>query len=380
MKFGWLADTHLDTVQYGMERRREDFEISFASAVQDMLDRKIRVIIHSGDLINSNRPSPRTMKFLQAIHDRLRAVYAVMLVVSGNHDRTTPHWVETLVGPDPYYGIQLLDFKTVKYMDKAGDPGLIIYGAPTMSAEQFRKHEFPQADVLVIHQMIKEFVDYEQHDVICLADIPPKYKLVAVGDVHVHKIIEQPGRPGCYIGYPGSTELKSETEDGNKVWIDCYLAPDGQLTLTPVPIVTRAVLRIDLTQQNVEIDVVIGQVVKWCDGHPHEREPIIFITYLNTYDQVMPKFKTAFNPDKFILRFKPVFGKVLTRTADGQVVEATDNLTVEDILRGEISTAPELFGIASQLIKSDVDESAALDEFIAGRLRELEKPTDVEHG
>ena len=391
MIFGWISDSHLDCTQYGLERRRLDFASAFRSAVEDMLSQQIRIIINSGDIINSNRPSPATMQFLRVVNDILRAKNAVMYVVSGNHDRTDPHWIETLGNPDASFGIQMLDFKMVKHHHPDNPNGVSFYGVPFMAPDQFRKHQFVPADVLVMHQMVQEFVDYEQADCVKLADIPPLYKLIALGDVHVHKIIEQAGRPHCFVGYPGSTEMKSETEDETKYWVECHLDVNGWVTLLPHKIDTRQVIRIKITDPATDttgIDAAIVSVHKLEHrdrgfgieyGDPGYRPPIIFITYLNTLTEVMPKFKAAFDPDRYILRFEPVFGKALTQSADGTLVEDKDNLTIEDILRGELATHPELFGIASQLINTDVDANAAIDEFIEQRLRAVKATTAIVH-
>src|SRR4051812_45419336 len=151
MKFGWISDTHLDTIQYGMERRRSDFMYAFNWAIDDMLANQILVIVHSGDLINSNRPSPATMKLMQVVNKKLRRANAVMYVVSGNHDRTTPHWVETLENADYDFGIQLLDFKRVVHQHPDNPDGVSFYGVPGMSPQQFKEHKFEPATVLIMH-------------------------------------------------------------------------------------------------------------------------------------------------------------------------------------------------------------------------------------
>jgi DNA repair exonuclease SbcCD nuclease subunit len=373
MKFGWLSDTHLGYMQYGLERRKTDFAFALKDAVGQMLRRDIRVIIHSGDLLHSNRPSPDVIYDLKTINKMLIEAGAAMYVVSGNHDRTVPHWIETLENTFPRLGIQLMDFRAVGYPD--GDGFVNFYGVPYMAPEQFKRFAFPDGDVLVMHQMLQEFVGYQSPEMLSAVNMPKSYKLIAIGDVHVNQQLRI--SDNTWIGYPGSTELYSESEDAVKYWMECTLDESKRLSMTRVPINTRKVIRIDIwSDESGELEKTIAQVngmwEKSLAANPNEREPILIITFLNSVEGVMQKFQAAFNPDKFILRWKPVYNEVLIQKALSCGIAEQDEMSISDILRSQLASKPGLFGIASQLINPEIDGNAALNEFIEGRIRSAE--------
>lgn len=373
MKFGWLSDTHLGYMQYGLERRRNDFAFAFKNAIWQMLQRDIKVIIHSGDLLHSNRPGPDSICELLAVNQLLLQHEAALYVVSGNHDRTVPHWTDVLEKRHTALGIQLLDFRSIARHD---DNGMEVRfcGVPYMPPEQFRKHQFPPGDVLVMHQMIQEFIGFKLDGLLTVADLPAGYKLIAMGDVHVNQQME---RGGTWVGYPGSTELYSDAEEDVKYWMECTLNAERKLTMERVPIETRLVYRVNiLSDKTGDVEQTIATINSMWEKAKGEalemREPILIVTFLSSIPDVMAKFQTAFNPDKFVIRWKPVFGELLSKSALASGIMEQEELTVTDILRSQLSAKPELFGIASQLINPEIDGNAALNEFIEGRLRSLE--------
>lgn len=380
MKIGWLSDSHLGCLQYGLERRRSDFFIGLDNAIRDMVDNhQISVIIHSGDLIDSNRPHPQVLKDLVGLNEFLQRKLVTVYVVSGNHDRTDPHWL-TVLNNKNTYGFQLLDYRTVDHLDNELKNGtkVTICGTPYMPPEVFRQHRFPKADILVCHQMLREFVDYggDNVEMLGIADLPKGYRLIAIGDVHIHKLMEHPEEPGCWLGYPGSTELKEAGEDGKKFWVECIVDNlNRNLTLVPHSIDTRPVLRVDLTHpdcQTEAIDNAIVTIKRWEEAQSQDgRKPILFISHLNTLPEVMHKFKVAFDPDQYILRFDPIFATT-ARKQHGLVDEAVKETTIAEILRNELKTDTHLYEVASKLINQDLDPNGVIEEYIAARLRDIE--------
>ncbi len=372
MKFGWISDSHIGFQQYGLSERRIDFSVSIKRAITDMMQRGIKIVIHSGDLLHSNRPGPASIMTLLEINELLKQNGAVMWVIQGNHDRTDPNWIKVLANTDEKTGIQTLDFRRIEFADASGTK-LSFYGVPYMSAEQFVKHEFKPADVLVMHQMVQEFMEFETSLAVKLPSLPAGYKLIAIGDVHIHKIIVRPGNPGCFVGYTGSTELYSASETEDKFWIEGTFDINRNLSLLPVPIPTRPVIRVNILKSSTtaaDLDLLVTSINASISKDKDFRLPMIFIRYLNTIPDVIAKFQAMFNPQLYILRFQPVFG---TRT--GEAITGSDpveeNLSVDDILRTQVITKPELYGIASVMVNQNVDANAAIDEYIETRLRTI---------
>jgi Calcineurin-like phosphoesterase len=357
MKFAHLSDSHIGFRQYGLERRRKDFEQAFESAVSDILNRGIRFIVHTGDLLNSNRPGPDAIQCLNRIHRNLIAHNAHMAVASGNHDYTIPPWPSVLV-PDEY-GIKCRDFEVVR----SGDAS--FYFVPSMPVEQFMKHEFKEADVLLWHGLVRPFINFEAVNSLDISELPcHRYRMILLGDVHITEIMTAPQNPACKVGYIGSTEMCNSREPEEKFWgeIDTRDWSTRKHIIATRPILHWKI-ESEITDSWMErmIDVVRGLSLK------DTRKPIIFIDYGSHIPGVVERMRRTFNPDEFILQFRPEM--VMTSGPGVPMPAMEDNMSVEDLLRSKIAMREDLVPVALGLVNQDMDPKAVLDEFIEQRIR-----------
>lgn len=369
MRFAWLSDTQLGFYQYGLERRRSDFEYAFESSVDDILSRGIKMIVHTGDLLNSNRPGSEALTCLKRVHRKLIENGARMLVITANHDMADPPWPTILEENNEQTGILIRDNQLFAH------EGVMFYCAPFMSNERFLQIEWPKADVLLCHIMLQEFIGFPSPTALKIADMPlDKFGAILMGDIHVTDIRTV---GGCLIGYPGSTELNSETEPSEKFWI----AVEFDTEIRKVPAViqheirTRKVFRYVISTPD-QVERIIAEITAKWEEHKKKtgdlREPIVFLEYPSDLAGVMERFRTAFNPDKWILRFKSV---IQLQAKTGMPLNpGQQDLTVEDILRSELAMRQDMIPIATQLITQDVNADAALNEFIEARIRAIEGP------
>ena len=56
MKIAHMADTHLGHRQYGIEEREDDLYEAFKNVIDDMIERDVDVVLHSGDLFQNPKP------------------------------------------------------------------------------------------------------------------------------------------------------------------------------------------------------------------------------------------------------------------------------------------------------------------------------------
>ncbi len=92
MKIIHLSDTHLGQSAYrkisenGYNQREEDINAAFAESIDKILEIRPDLVLHSGDLFNSARPTNRIISFaLEQILRLIRAGIRV-IIICGNHD------------------------------------------------------------------------------------------------------------------------------------------------------------------------------------------------------------------------------------------------------------------------------------------------------
>ena len=364
MKFAHLSDSHLGFQQYGREARKDDFSIALFNAVRDIVNTGIKLIVHTGDLLNANRPGPDTIAVLVRINDYLIEHKARMFVISGNHDQTDPHWSFVLKRePMFHYGLSCQDHQVVT-IDNVSFNCL-----PFMSNAKFKEMEFQPGNVLLWHGQIRELLGYPSEHALTMDELPyTKYQLILLGDVHVQKYVQHPKNPHCWVGYPGSTELFRENEDVDKYWTEISFEP-GQLAdpvFTHYRIKTRPVLRVKIHSEG-DIEKMVAKVKAFTDDYCTDgRKPILFLEYPSTLPNVLQRFYAEFDPNQHIIEPRPFFP--LEINAPPVPGEEADDLTVDQILRRRLAIKPELTEIALQLVNPEANADACITEYIAARV------------
>lgn len=370
IKVAWISDSHLGLQQYGLARRRHDFAHAYMSAIKNMIDQGTDLILHTGDLLNSSRPSPEDVAVLKEGNRLLVNHGITMLIVNGNHDSTGLSWADIAKEGETNSGYKMLDTRD-------GQPflfgGLKIHGLPHMHRNELVKI-LPslKGEVLMLHQAIKDFIGFPSESALSVSEIPlANFQLVAVGDIHINNTYQDIDSK-CWIGYSGSTELNSETEPENKVWKELQWENGSLVKISDHPIDTRPVKRITIkTQADLE-----AALTKLVDDHPHYeandiRKPIVFCHYTHTVPKILERFIGALDPDDYILRFKPIFS---TEAKEGEPAsELPDNLTVEDIRRSMVPKDSSLYMISERLMDPNIqsdEANAALDQWIEKQMAE----------
>lgn len=359
-KFTWMSDTHVGYRQYGLERRERDFQLSFINAVQTAIDTGSKFIIHSGDIIHNNRPTAQTIMCLKKAHDMLREAGIPMWVVSGNHDFSEPHWISTINPDNDEDGIFLIDGKTLQY------EGFSIYGCPWLPRDAFLASlpQIPNADVIVWHGAIAEFIGFPQASALKLEELPlDKCQLWAAGDIHVNRmrtVVNKRLGGVTHVGYPGSTEMNSSSEDDVKV-IKVVTVEDGKIVkLVDLSVATRKVVKITI---GCEADVQhhIDALKTMANGDRYS--PLVYIEYPSDIGfDIQARFNNALNPNEFVLRFEQ---DSVVREESGDYVPVTNmQLTPEEVLYQILPPNSEILPVARQLIDPAQDANRILDEYI----------------
>ncbi len=214
MKFAHIADTHLGYKQYGLLERENDFYYTFNKIVDKIIEERVDFVIHSGDLFETNRPSPKALVTFQNALLKLRKADIPMYGITGNHDVIQR---KGFVPPQELFrklGFRLIDQQRPFYLE--GD--IFITGIPYMSKsmkpllmkkleEASKKAEEYEKSILILHQGIDKYLpfDYELET----GELPTNFNYYAMG--HVHNYINERYGKGKLV-YPGSTEIWKTNE------------------------------------------------------------------------------------------------------------------------------------------------------------------------
>jgi exonuclease SbcD len=219
VRIAHFADTHLGYKQYNLDEREKDIYNSLDEIGDRILEEHADIVIHSGDLFDSPRPTPQAYRafknFLKKVGSKAR-VFAVL----GDHDRpksrgVAPHvlfedeiQILGLGGRAQHQELQI-DGKTVLV---AGLSNLSRSYRPILLEELKGLGSIDlngKLGVLALHEGIDKFLPFEGAFELCLSEVPKNFNYVAMG--HLHSRIKATVGEG-ELAYPGSSEIIRRTE------------------------------------------------------------------------------------------------------------------------------------------------------------------------
>ncbi|MFC1559569.1 exonuclease SbcCD subunit D [Candidatus Margulisiibacteriota bacterium] len=228
MKIIHLADTHLGHSAYrklsesGFNQREEDVILSFLDAVDKIISMKPDVVLHSGDLFDTVRPTNRIVRI--GIEQLLRIYNAKipLVLISGNHETPKQLYKGSIYS---IFDALPLDKERshILYKEKYEQvkfDGLTIHAIPQCSTDKIFKDELKKVkidpdtkNVLMLHAGVsgmKEFSHGEANEL--LVDYgwinKSKFDYVALG--HYHGCVNV----GKNAWFSGSIERMSFNEVG----------------------------------------------------------------------------------------------------------------------------------------------------------------------
>lgn len=86
MKIAHMADTHLGHRQYGIEEREDDLYEAFQNVIDDMIERDVDVVLHSGDLFQNPKPQIKAILAAKEGFEKLKKHNIPVYAIAGNHD------------------------------------------------------------------------------------------------------------------------------------------------------------------------------------------------------------------------------------------------------------------------------------------------------
>lgn len=309
VKIAHIADCHLRSTQYGSRERGRAFFKGLMSAVKTAVEQEdVRAIICAGDLLDGPYPSAEIIADqLHSLNRYLREQNVPMLVINGNHDNTRVPWGEAFLhyckeqttnGIVPLDGVET-HYKCFRVCQKGNfNCEATVCGTSFCQPEELRawlaarKEQGLEADILVWHGEVLEFIGYPKEDCINLSDFPEgMFKVVAMGDQHIHKYIKRES-DGLIVAYPGSTEMCSSSEDSKKKMY-VYTFENHELKdIKSVPFHTQPVQRFDIhTPEDLE--------KAYSEMQPGA---LVYVDYSPTVKGCLPRLKSFIDthPETFL--------------------------------------------------------------------------------
>jgi len=284
MKFAHLADTHLGYRQFGLIEREKDFYEVFEKIIDKIIEEEVDFVIHSGDLFETERPTPNALLNFQKGLLKLRGAGIPMYAIAGNHDvvmrkgAIPPHVIFKKLG------LKVISKINPTYMQ--GDiliAGLQYYPSSHDKAMKNKLSELSQKaanyekSILVLHQGIDKYFgpQYELE----IGDIPDNFNYYALG--HIHKYVNDDFGKGKLV-YPGSTEIWRTNEIN-----DYRLNGKGFVVVDmdgPKPQVKR--VKIDIQREFIERSIDYNNLEKGILGikeliQSFDKKPILNLTIKN---------------------------------------------------------------------------------------------------
>ncbi len=225
MKFAHLADAHLGYEQYHLHFRADDFAKSFKMAVERSIEEDVDFVVISGDIFHRSSPNPKTIKQAIEIISMFKRENIPVFAIEGNHDKT----IKDVSIYDLLESLGLLHklglrrkFIKDEFVNskKIGEVHLVygifedirIVGDTHRSSYQFKhlmeNRYLPDGDIVVLHNSVKEIIDFEISDDYITMSILPKAKYYALGHVHIPIAKNVDGSWFVYPGCPERTDAR----------------------------------------------------------------------------------------------------------------------------------------------------------------------------
>ena len=217
VRLAHLADTHLGYKQYNLEEREKDIYDALEEIGDKILEEHADIVVHSGDLFDSPRPTPQAYfafkKFLKKLDGKVK-----FFAVLGDHDRPKSRGVAPHVLFDDQVQVLGVGGNAEHQSVSVGGQDVLVAGLSSLSrayrvvlVEELKKLGALQlggkVGILVLHESIDKFFPFGSE--LSLDEVPRNFSYVAMG--HLHARIKASFGEG-ELAYPGSSEIIRKDE------------------------------------------------------------------------------------------------------------------------------------------------------------------------
>jgi exonuclease SbcD len=214
-----FSDTHLGYRQYNLEEREQDIYRALDEIGDKILEERVDIVVHCGDLFDSPRPTPQAYrefkKFLAKLDGKVK-----FFAVLGDHDRPKSRGIAPqLIFEDQIHILGVNGCEEHQVVSVNNEEILVAglsnlsRGYRVMLLEELKKlsnlYVSGKRGILLLHEAVDKFLPYEGAFELHMNEIPKNFGYVAMG--HLHARIRASLGDG-ELAYPGSSEIISKTE------------------------------------------------------------------------------------------------------------------------------------------------------------------------
>lgn len=225
MKFVHISDTHLGAAGFGrrisatgVNQREEDICNSFAWAIDKILELQPQVVLHSGDLFHSVRPSNRILIFAIKQFLKLSQANIKVVIISGNHDAPKQRAIGSVLSvlevfPNIYPVFKgKYEMITIDTVCIHAIPHCLTNDSFQEELAKIRTNREKNFNILMLHGVVAGIKEFSMGE-FAEQEIPDSlfnlgFDYVALGHYHKYAQVRQ------NVFYAGSTERLSFNEIG----------------------------------------------------------------------------------------------------------------------------------------------------------------------
>jgi DNA repair exonuclease SbcCD nuclease subunit len=345
-----IADTHLRATQYGRLSRGRDFTAAFMDVIRTAIRMKVDAVLLTGDILDTTRPVSESVDTLKEVNKMAVEAKLRVLVSAGNHELAKPNWT-SIVGSDGEFGLIAIENESFELN------GVRFNALEYASNQTFldREKEMPDADILLWHGQVREFLNFPSEKALTLDELPSRYHMILLGDIHVHE--SKRAHDGTtYVAYPGSTEVVRSSEDLEK-WADHYTIDSTNVAafkVNPIRIKTRQALRYKVRTEE-EVQAMLEDLQLHAD-----KDPLVFIKFDPLLENVFGRVCQIVDPNKAIIRDEPMDDISILRKAE----DAEDDVTPADLLFHFVPESAPAYALGLLLLDPHTDGDLAIQTYM----------------
>ncbi|MEM3506595.1 MAG: exonuclease SbcCD subunit D [Candidatus Bathyarchaeia archaeon] len=218
VRFAHIADTHLGFRQYNLDEREQDVYDVMDEIVDKLLEERVDIIIHSGDLFDSSRPTAQAYYAFKRFLTRLNGKIKVFSIL-GDHDTPKRKGMppqKLFEGRIHILGLNGGEYQVIHFNSQ----DVLVAGISYIGHryKEFLIEELKKLDsiaikyplsILALHQAVEKFFMFEGAFEIKMNELPKNFRYYAMG--HLHDRIQVPFLNGK-LAYAGSTEIFRSNE------------------------------------------------------------------------------------------------------------------------------------------------------------------------
>lgn len=199
-KISHIADLHIGSNQYGLSSRRANQKQTLLKLASEL--KKYDICLIAGDVFDSPFPSPDDISLWVQFTEVVNSQGCVLIVNVGNHDKlydSARQWVDLspFIQKRSHNGLVTVKNITINYLDHIKRRDL-----------KDKIENLPESDILMMHQSCAGFMSSimrPEIDEESLELLSKKAKYVALGDLHIHKVMKI--SKNNIVAYPGNIDF-----------------------------------------------------------------------------------------------------------------------------------------------------------------------------